>query len=350
MVRLGLLRPETALWKRADRGFPEDVLLPYRIWKWLAFTRVPGNAFSFWLRQTLRWSRGIPSLPDEPKTDLFAYLDAEPAGTGLLAAAPQARENAEARESELRKRYRLEPLRSRSTVAVYRKNLYLLDILERATHGLDLLPRGMEPDGKRSFPDGTGPLRALDVGAQDWHYVFALERWLAYGAAAQGAGAQGAGAQRTGAHREVVLRGVELDGYGIYPDLRSRCDYARAYAAQTGNPSVAYEVADFLDVRGSDLDVITWFYPFVARHHLLLWGLPLRHFAPARLIEKAALMLRPGGWLAAFTHTLPEQEAFLALCRADGRLELVRAGEARSRLVDFHSEVEDRRFSVWRRK
>jgi SAM-dependent methyltransferase len=308
-------------------------LLPYRIWKWLAFTRVPGNALSFWMRRTLRWSRGIPSLPNESKTDLFAYLDAEPAGTGLLAVAPLARENAEARESELRERYRLEPLRSHSTVALYRKNLYLLDILEEAAHGLDLPPRGTGPDGLR-------PLRALDVGSQDWHYVFALERWLAQGAAAQGAGT----------HRDVVLRGVELDGYGIYPDLRSRCDYARAYAAQTGNPSVAYEVADFLDVRGSDLDVITWFYPFVARHHLLLWGLPLRHFAPARLIEKAAMMLRPGGWLAAFTHTLPEQEAFLALCRADGRLEPVRAGEARSRLVDFHNEVEDRRFSLWRRK
>jgi len=294
----------------------------------LAYTRAPGNAFSFWLRRTLRWSRGMPTLTDEPKADLFAYLDPEPAGTGLFPAASRVKENAEAREGELRERYQLDPLRTRSTAAVYRKNLYLLDILERAALGLDLPPCG------------KGPLKALDVGAQDWHYVFALERWLAQGTAVRGAGAD----------RHVILRGVELDGYGIYPDLRSRCDYARAYGTQTGNPSVAYEVADFLKVAGADLDVITWFYPFVARHHLLLWGLPLRHFAPARLIEKAARMLRPGGWLVAFTHTLPEQEAFLALGRADGRLELVRAGEARSRLVDFHAEVEDRRYSFWRRK
>jgi SAM-dependent methyltransferase len=217
----------------------------------------------------------------------------------------------------------LDPLRARSTAAVYRKNLYLLDILERAAQGLDLPPRG------------TGPLRALDVGAQDWHYVFALERWLA---------------RAGGGRREVALRGVELDGHGIYPDLRARCDYARAYAAQTGNPAVAYAVADVLDAEDADLDVITWFYPFVARHHLLLWGLPLRHFRPGRLIGKAAGMLRPGGWLVVLAHTAPEHEAFAALARAEGRLEPVRAGEAKSRLVDFHAEVEGRRFSLWRRK
>lgn len=282
----------------------------------------------------------MPELPDEPKERLFAYLDGEPAGAGLLPSAPREREKAEARELELRKRYLLEPLRQRSTAAVYRKNLYLLDILERAAEGLDL-----PPGGRNAHPSGRGPLKALDVGAQDWHYVFALERWLARG----GAGRSGA-ARSAGEEREVTLRGVELDGYGIYPDLRARCDYARAYAAQTGNPSVAYEVADFLEVGGSDLDVLTWFYPFVARHHLLLWGLPLRHFAPERMLEKAARMLRPGGWLVAFTHTPPEQEAFLALGRAESRLECVRAGEARSLLVDFHAEVEGRRFSLWRRK
>jgi hypothetical protein len=323
---------------KAAGGSREIRLLPYRLWSWLAFTRVPGNAFSFWLRRTLRWSRGMPDLPAEPMDDLFAYLDGEPVGAGLLAAAPRAKESAEAREGDLRKRYRLDPLRARSTAATYRKNLYLLDILERAAQGLDLPPRG------------HGRLKALDVGAQDWHYVFALERWLAQANAAQDAGAQGMTAPAGGAGRKVALRGVELDGHGVYPDLRARCDYARAYAAQTGNPSVVYEVADFLDVADSDLDVITWFYPFVARHHLLLWGLPLRHFAPARQIGKAVVSLRPGGWLLALTHTLPEQEAFLALGRADGRLELIREGEARSPLVDFHAEVEGRRFSIWRRK
>lgn len=303
-------------------------LIPYRLWTWLAYTRVPGNAFSFWVRKTLHWSRGTPVLPGEPKDDLFAYLGAGTSGAeggapGLLAAAAPARAQAEARERDLRERYDLGPLRARSSRSIYRKNLYLIDILEGAAEGLDLPPRGQ------------GMLKAMDIGAQDWHYVFGLERWLA---------------RACGGRRAVALRGVELDGHGIYPDFRSRRDYARAYAAQTGNPAAAYEVADLLEVTGGGLDVITWFYPFVAPHHLLLWGLPLRHFRPARLIEKAAFLLRPGGWLAVLAHTRPEHEAFMALARAQGGLELARQGEAKSRLVDFHADVEDRRFSLWRRK
>jgi SAM-dependent methyltransferase len=293
--------------------------LPYRLWKWLAYTRAPGNACSFWIRRTLRWSRGMPELPQEPKENLFAYLAEGAPGADAIGPA-------EAREADLRGRYALEPLRAKSTAALYRKNLYLLDILEKAAEGLDLPP------------GGDSPLSALDVGSQDWHYAFALERWLSRGGG------------RRGAARAVSLRGIELDGHGIYPDLRSRRDYARAYAAQTGNPGTVYEVGDFLSAQGQGLDVITWFYPFVAAHHLLLWGLPLRHFRPARLIAKAAGLLRPGGWLVVLAHTPPEHETFLGLARAQGGLELVRAGEARSRLVDFHADVEGRRFSLWRRR
>jgi hypothetical protein len=163
-----------------------------------------------------------------------------------------------------------------------------------------------------------------------------LERWLRR--------AGGAG------ERPVRLRGVEVDGYGIYPDFRSRKDYAGAYAAQTGNPDVTYEVGDVLDAEGSGLDLITVFYPFVTRHHLLLWGLPLRFFRPDRLLAKAAALLRPGGRMLVFTHTLKEHEAFLALGKAEGSFELEKQGRALSRLVDFHEDVEDRRYSVWTRR
>jgi SAM-dependent methyltransferase len=258
----------------------------------------------------------MPELPQESKESLFEYLAEAASGADAI-------REAEAREADLRARYALEPLRARSTAAVYRKNLYLIDILERAAAGLELPP------------NGEGSLRALDVGAQDWHYAFGLERWLTRGG---------------GARRAASVRGVELDGYGIYPDLRSRRDYARAYAAQTGNAEAVYEVGDFLATTGAGFDVITWFYPFVTPHHLLLWGLPLRHFRPTRLIGKAACLLRPGGWLAVLAHTRPEHEAFLKLAREQGNLELVREGEARSRLVDFHADVEERRFSLWRRK
>ena len=195
----------------------------------MAYTRIPGNAFSFWIRKTLRWSRGMPTLPAESKDGLFAYLEEEgAAGTALLPARAEARVRAEARERELRARYDLEPLRARSTAALYRKNLYLIDIVEQAARGLDVPPRE------------AGALKAMDVGAQDWHYVFGLERWLARANRAS--------------PRAVSLRGIELDGHGVYPDLRSRLDYARAYAAQTGNRDVTYEVGDFLRAGGGGLD------------------------------------------------------------------------------------------------
>jgi hypothetical protein len=282
------------------------------MWHALAFTRIPGNALSFGIRQGLRWSRGRPGLYQEDKKDLFGYL-----GTG-----PEA-ERLVSRAGELAERYRMGPLEALSTVSLYRKNLYLLDLLERATEGL------------ADFP-AAGPIKAVDVGSQDWHYVFGLERWLRHRGSPEG--------------RDVRLKGIEIDGHGIYADLHSRRDYALAYAEQTGNPGAIYETGDFLRCAERDCDVATIFYPFVTRYALLLWGLPMRFFAPARMIAKAAGVLRPGGCLLVFNHTAEEQALFLRLGRAEAGLELLREGPAVSRLVDFHELVEDRRFSVWRKR
>lgn len=278
----------------------------YTLWRLLAFTRIPGNALSFGIRQALHWSRGRPELWQEDKAGLFAYL-----GPGAL--------NAEAREARIREAYGLEPLKARSTANLYRKNLYLIECLEKATAGL---------------PPPAGPgrgIRAVDVGSQDWHYVFGLERWL---------GSLG---------KPGRLTGIEVDGYGIYPDFHSRKDYALAYAEQTGNPEVVYRVLDFLRCDETEVDLVTVFYPFVTRHALLLWGLPLRLFAPSRLVAKAAAIIRPGGWLLVFNHTSEEHALFLQLGRASGRFELLREGQALSDLVDFHRACEDRRYSLWRR-
>ena len=270
----------------------------YPLWRLLAFTRIPGNALSFLIREVLHWSKGRPALWQEDKADLFRYL-----GSGEAAALE--------RERALSLRYRLAPLKALSTAALYRKNLYLLDCLEQAASGLapcgapgapltPLEPVAPEPIGS------AAPLRAADVGAQDWHYVFGLERWLRYGGDPAG--------------RDVALTGIELDGHGIYPDFHSRADYARAYAEQTGNPSVRYLTGDFLRCPLEGLDLVTVFYPFVTRHALLLWGLPLRFFEPAGLLERAAAVTRPGGWLVVFCHTSEEQERFLALGHASGVL------------------------------
>ena len=286
-------------------------LVKYRIWHLIAFSRIPGNWLSFWIRERMHWSKGRPGLYQEAKEGLFGYL-------GQDAAA------AEARSRELSERYRLEPLARLSTVALYRKNLYLIDCLERAAEGL--------PD----FPEGAGAVRAVDVGCQDWHYVFGLERWLRH--------------WKSPGDRRVALKGIELDGYGIYADFHSRRDYASAYAEQTENPGIVYETGDFLKSREAGCDLVTIFYPFVTRYALLLWGLPLRFFTPAGILAKSAAVMRPGGWLLVFNHTEEEHRLFLTLGRASESFELLREGRALSNLVDFHEAVEDRRFSIWRKR
>jgi SAM-dependent methyltransferase len=285
-------------------------LIRKKLWPLLACTRIPGNAFSFWIRQTLHWSRGTPTLYQESKVDLFAYLK-------------EGRREAEAREADLRAHYQLDPLARLSTAALYRKNLYLLDTLDKATKGLQLPSLG------------SGVVKALDVGSQDWYYVFALERWLQFHNRLKG--------------RQVHLKGIELDGYELYADFHSRQDYAKAYVDQTGNLEVRYELGDFLKSREAGFDFVFIFYPLVMRYQLLLWGLPLRYFAPQCFLAQAATMTRPGGWLVVFCHTLREHEIFLELGRATKAYQLLREGQVLSNLVDFHGEVNDSRFSIWRK-
>jgi len=280
-------------------------LLPF-----LAFTRIPGNAFSFWVRRMLHWSRGKPTLNQESKVDLFAYLQ-------------EGHCEAEAHAIELHARYQLEPLAQLSTAALYRKNLYLLDTLEKATQGLTL-----------PFCDFRVN-KALDVGSQDWYYVFALERWLQWH-------------NRKNVDR-VELTGIELDGYEIYADFHSRRDYAQAYVEQTGNPKVRYEIGDFLDNRDGEHDIIFIFYPLLLRYQVLLWGLPLRYFAPKSILSQAAVLTRPGGWLVVFCHTLREHEVLLDLGQATGDYQLLREGPLLSELIDFQGETNNGRFSIWQR-
>lgn len=234
---------------------------------------------AFKLRSKLRWRRGRPALRHERKVGLFAHL-----------ADPQARAAAQARERDLADRYDLAPLHARSTNLVYRDNLALLDGLERLFNRsrLDLPPRTL----------------AVDVGAQDWRYVFALERFWRW--------------RDTAWPRHVDLTGVEVDGHVVYPSLHARCDRARAYAAQTGNPAVRYVVGDFRSHAAADLDVVSMFFPFVLPGALRAWGLPDGLFDPLGLYRRAADALRPGGLLVTFHQTEAEARAGEALCRRVG--------------------------------
>ena len=247
-------------------------------------------------------------LRQEPKDDLFAYLN-------------DGRQDAEERAADLHLRYDLEPLACLSTRSRYRKNLYLLDTLEKATQGLSL-----------HFPENMR-ITALDIGSQDWYYVFALERWLR---------------KHNRSNKEPVkLTGIELDAYELCTGFWSRIDYATAYAEQTENPGVRYVVEDFRKCREDGHDILFLFYPLVLRYQQLLWGLPIHVFDPDGIVASASFSIRPGGWLVVYCHTILEHEKFLDLCRNNGSFTLLREGEASSTLVDFYTETLGRRFSIW---
>jgi nitrogen fixation protein FixH len=240
-----------------------------------ALLRAPAVEVTFALRQWLRWSRGGLELPHEAKAERFGHLTAA------------RRDAALAWEGDLRRRFDLDPLWARSTTTTWLGNLARLDALDRLAAGL---PR---PD------DGAGTVHAIDIGSGDFHYATALQRWLA----------------RHGrvAPRHVVLRGLELDGHGIYRDGRARADHGRAHAAQaaagtTANTVVRYEVADATARALPEQDVATVFFPFLGPYACLRWGLPLSRLRPRRLLARAVAAVRPGGWLVLANQTAAELE------------------------------------------
>jgi SAM-dependent methyltransferase len=270
--------------------------------KVLAMLRAPANSVAFALRRQLRWRRGQPVLASEDKRDLFSYLDDE-----------SAQLRCERRQAELLARYDLADLRACSCRADYRDNLYVLDAMEMLFES--------EPD----LPQTS--LRAIDVGSKNWNYVFALERFWRHWRSAEG--------------RAVQLIGIEIDGYGIYRDLHSRCDHAQAYARQTGNPAVDYRVEDFMDFEVGAVDVLTIFYPFLTRYALLQWGLPPSLFQPGPMVEKALRVVRPGGHLVIFNQTREEREILASLLDTT-RARVLACVRVASPLVEYHERTSDR--------
>lgn len=278
----------------------------------LTLLRAPANELAFGLRSRLGWSRGRAVVADEPKERLFGHLgDADRAAAAAL-------------EARLRATYALEALHAASSCRVYAANLDLLDGLERLCADLPI------PIG----PDAA--VRAVDVGCGDFHYATALAHWLA---------------RRTAPARRVVLRGLEVDGFGIYADGHSRADHARAHAAAAAWTAghVQFEVADVCRVRLPEQDFVSVLYPFVFAYPLLRWGLPLSQFKPQQLLQRAATVLRPGGLLVVANQTAAESDRTHELLASAPLQRLHSVGWA-SRLVPYAAATAERRATVWQRR
>lgn len=277
-----------------------------------AALRAPANELAFAVRSSVAWSRGAPTLPQEAKAGWCTFL---PAGE---------RARAEQRARRLVRRYGLEALQQRSTIAVFAANLALLEGLERLA--ADLPPPA----------DPGAPLRALDVGSGDFHYATALQRFLSRHA--------------TGTARAVELLGCEVDGHGIYRDGHSRADHARAHAALAGEAqgAVRFAVGDAARLQLPPQDVVTMWFPFLTVYPLLQWGLPLTRFRPRRLLRRAVAALRPGGWLVVGNQTAAEFGRLRALLEGQP-VELVRRVSLASDLVSDAERTADRQGSLWRR-
>ena len=270
---------------------------------------MPSNSLSYQLRARLRWSRGAPQLANESKDELFGWL------------AEAERRVVERRERQLRDRYDLQDLWLRSKQLHYLENLGWLDGFEPLLSGLQL------PTGEDRL------LRAVDVGCGLFQYATALHRTLARGG--------------RGEPRRVVLRGIEVDGHGVYPDFHSRADHARAHASLASS-DVSFEVADFLKKRLPQQDVVTMLFPFLTCYPLLDWGLPIGFHRPRRMLQHAVATLREGGMLVVVNQTETE---YARLCEllAGLPVERVRSRQMTTRLVPYTERTADRRASVWLR-
>lgn len=275
----------------------------------LALLRAPQNAVAFTVRSRVRWSRGTADLRNESKNRLFDHLPT-----------PRWAE-AESEERDLRARYGLETLRSRSTCLVYAENLAMLESLETLC-GDERLPVGAD-----------GALRAVDVGSGVFGYATALQRFLARGG--------------KGPHRHAILRGIEIDGHGVYRDGHSRADHARAHASLAGS-DVHFQVGDFTALPIPEQDVVTMWFPFVERFSLLQWGLPLSLFDPARLLSRAVATVRKGGLLLVANQTETEAERTASLLRAEP-VQHVRTASLATDLVPYGARTAGRVGSIWRR-
>lgn len=226
------------------------------------------HGFWYGLSERIRWSRG-------------EYRE-----TPALRLPPLDPEQAE-RIAALRDRYQVQ-FERRLAARTSLNNYEYLDILDRAWGA-----------GGLARPQG-GVL--CDVGCASFWYAECLQTFF----------------------RPSELVGVEVEGFRLYRDGRTRLDYARGYLAQL--PRARLRIADY---RGCEepADLICAWFPFVTPTAILAWRLPLTLLAPQALMRQVGRNLRRGGRFVMVNHGWEEAAKADVYCAAAGLSALFRHGE-----------------------
>ncbi len=176
----------------------------------------------------------------------------------------------------MRSRYQVQ-FESHMTAATSLNNYEYLDILDRAWSASGL-PR----------PEG-GEL--CDVGCASFWYAATLHAFF----------------------RPRRLLGVDIEGFRLFKDGRTRADYAAGYVSRL--PDARFLVADYSSFAHR-ADIVTAWFPFVTPAAILAWRLPLSLLQPERLFRQIHHNLRPEGLLVMVNHGIEEAALAGELCTA----------------------------------
>ncbi len=199
------------------------------------------------LTMRVRWSRGI--VREQPAECLDGLSEFQ-----------------RVRVSELTKRYH-ELFELRLGAATALKCYDYLDLLDQTF-----------ADAGLAVPTGG---RVHDVGSANFWYAAALQALF----------------------RPDCLRGIEVDGYRLYPNGHSRWDAAQGYVQPFAGAD--YLVADYADMREEARTITAWF-PFVTPGPVVAWRLPLTVLAPHRLFASVAANLDKDGLFVMVNHGAEE--------------------------------------------
>ena len=235
------------------------------MYSWVDRLRSLRHRLSYGVSESLRWSRG-------PYRETAAYeLPALPVDEAQ-------------RIASLQSRYQVR-FESQLCAATSIRNYEYLAILDEAwSDGAPAL------DGAPAHPK---PVTLCDVGSASFWYAAALSAFF----------------------RPQSLVGVELEGYRLFKDGRTRIDYASGYVAAL--PNARFVIADYL-AYAEPADLITAWFPFVTATAILAWRLPLSLLRPEPLFRRIAENLRAGGLFLMVNHGPAEAQLAAQCCNAAG--------------------------------